>query len=234
MLAVAGGGRIACNQVLYHLKERAIEHAVIPWCEANGVAVVAYSPFGHNDFPQPRSKGGEVLQADRRRAWRVAAPGRAGVSDARASRVCDSKGRRRPSTPPKTPRRAISYSATRKSLRSTKPFRAGRSREACRCCSGHGFLTKCFRGDDELPHRCGGASRAIAHIGFPLSGLVDGGQLSFLGLTRFDNFRTEFNRDPAPRRSRQAGPRFIAFAREEVDRTHRARRGPTGRSAASR
>ena len=34
MLAVAGKGRIACNQVLYHLQERAIEHAVIPWCEA--------------------------------------------------------------------------------------------------------------------------------------------------------------------------------------------------------
>src|SRR5258707_8924037 len=62
ILAVAGEGKIACNQVLYHLKERAIEHAVIPWCEAHGVAVVAYSPFGHNDFPQPRSRDGEVLQ----------------------------------------------------------------------------------------------------------------------------------------------------------------------------
>ncbi|MFB6462078.1 aldo/keto reductase [Bradyrhizobium tunisiense] len=58
---VAGEGRIACNQVLYHLKERAIEHAVIPWCERNGVAVVAYSPFGHDDFPDARSKGGAVL-----------------------------------------------------------------------------------------------------------------------------------------------------------------------------
>ena len=63
LLAVAGKGRIACNQVLYHLQERAIEHAVIPWCEQHGVAVVAYSPFGHNDFPSPRSKAGEVLQA---------------------------------------------------------------------------------------------------------------------------------------------------------------------------
>ena len=63
LLEVAGEGRIACNQVLYHLQERAIEHAVIPWCERNGVAVVAYSPFGHNDFPSARSKGGEVLQA---------------------------------------------------------------------------------------------------------------------------------------------------------------------------
>jgi diketogulonate reductase-like aldo/keto reductase len=63
LLAIAGAGEIACNQVLYHLQERAIEHAVIPWCEQHGVAVVAYSPFGHNDFPSPRSKTGEVLQA---------------------------------------------------------------------------------------------------------------------------------------------------------------------------
>ena len=62
MRQVAGDGRIACNQVLYHVKERAIEHAVIPWCERHGVAVVAYSPFGHNDFPEPRSKAGNVLQ----------------------------------------------------------------------------------------------------------------------------------------------------------------------------
>jgi diketogulonate reductase-like aldo/keto reductase len=62
MLEAAGEGSIACNQVLYHLQERAIEHAVIPWCEQHGVAVVAYSPFGHNDFPSPRSKPGAVLQ----------------------------------------------------------------------------------------------------------------------------------------------------------------------------
>jgi diketogulonate reductase-like aldo/keto reductase len=63
MLAVAGHGKIACNQVLYHLQERAIEHAVIPWCKQHDVAVVAYSPFGHNDFPRPQSRAGEVLQA---------------------------------------------------------------------------------------------------------------------------------------------------------------------------
>ena len=70
LLAVCGKGRIACNQVLYHLQERAIEHAVMPWCEQHGVAVVAYSPFGHNDFPSPHSKGGALLQsiADNHRA----------------------------------------------------------------------------------------------------------------------------------------------------------------------
>jgi diketogulonate reductase-like aldo/keto reductase len=61
LLEVAGEGRIACNQVLYHLRERAIEHAVIPWCEAHGVAVVAYSPFGHDDFPAASSAQGRVL-----------------------------------------------------------------------------------------------------------------------------------------------------------------------------
>src|SRR6185503_11170935 len=52
----------ACNQVLYHLNERAIEHAVIPWCERNGVAVVGYSPYGHDNFPGPRTAGGKVLE----------------------------------------------------------------------------------------------------------------------------------------------------------------------------
>jgi diketogulonate reductase-like aldo/keto reductase len=59
----AGVERPACNQVLYHLKERAIEHAVLPWCERNGVAVTAYSPFGHDDFPAGGSPGGRALAA---------------------------------------------------------------------------------------------------------------------------------------------------------------------------
>ena len=60
----AGPAKPACNQVLYHLRERAIEHAVIPWCEENGVAIVAYSPFGHaGGFPEPHSAGGRVLKA---------------------------------------------------------------------------------------------------------------------------------------------------------------------------
>lgn len=59
---IAGENRLICNQVLYHLRERAIEHAVIPWCEKHGVAVVAYSPFGHGDFPSPRTSEGRILQ----------------------------------------------------------------------------------------------------------------------------------------------------------------------------
>jgi diketogulonate reductase-like aldo/keto reductase len=43
--AISGVGLPACNQVLYHLKERAIEHAVLPWCREHDVALVAYTPF---------------------------------------------------------------------------------------------------------------------------------------------------------------------------------------------
>lgn len=58
---IAGPGRISCNQVLYHLQERGIEHAILPWCEAHGVALVGYSPFGHDSFPSAGSSGLHVL-----------------------------------------------------------------------------------------------------------------------------------------------------------------------------
>lgn len=58
---LAGEGRLACNQVLYHLEERYIERELIAWCGARDVAVVAYSPFGAGSFPSPRSRGGRAL-----------------------------------------------------------------------------------------------------------------------------------------------------------------------------
>jgi diketogulonate reductase-like aldo/keto reductase len=51
VVAIAGAGHPACNQVLYHLQERAIEHAVLPWCRDHGTAVVAYTPFGQSTAP---------------------------------------------------------------------------------------------------------------------------------------------------------------------------------------
>ncbi len=60
-VALAGEGRVACNQLLYHLEERGIEHAALPYCEEHGIAVVAYSPLGSGRFPRERSRGGRVL-----------------------------------------------------------------------------------------------------------------------------------------------------------------------------
>jgi diketogulonate reductase-like aldo/keto reductase len=59
---ITGKGHLVCNQVLYHLQERAIEHAVLPWCERHEVAVVGYSPFGRGRFPGSHTAGGRVLQ----------------------------------------------------------------------------------------------------------------------------------------------------------------------------
>jgi diketogulonate reductase-like aldo/keto reductase len=62
--SIAGAGHPACNQVLYHLRERAIEHGVLPWCEQHGTAVVAYTPFGETpSIFEARNRQGEVLQA---------------------------------------------------------------------------------------------------------------------------------------------------------------------------
>lgn len=41
---------LACNQVLYHLRDRAIERDVLPWCERRRIAVVGYTPLARGGF----------------------------------------------------------------------------------------------------------------------------------------------------------------------------------------
>ncbi len=60
-VAIAGPQRLACNQLLYHLGERTIEHGAIPASVRHEMAVVGYSPFGSGRFPDPASAGGRVL-----------------------------------------------------------------------------------------------------------------------------------------------------------------------------
>jgi diketogulonate reductase-like aldo/keto reductase len=43
-----GGDHCAANQVLYHPNSRGIEYDLLPWCQLHGVAVMAYSPLGHD------------------------------------------------------------------------------------------------------------------------------------------------------------------------------------------
>src|SRR5579863_2210214 len=54
---------LACNQVLYHLNARGVEHRVIPVAREHGIAVVAYTPFGRGAFPGLKSAGGTALEA---------------------------------------------------------------------------------------------------------------------------------------------------------------------------
>lgn len=61
--AIAGPGHPVCNQVLYHLQERAIEHAVLPWVSRHECALVAYTPFGQSPgIFDGRSKPAQVLR----------------------------------------------------------------------------------------------------------------------------------------------------------------------------
>lgn len=54
--------RIACDQVMYNLRERTPEEHELPWCESNGAALVAYTPLGLPTL-DARTKGGRVLAA---------------------------------------------------------------------------------------------------------------------------------------------------------------------------
>ncbi len=51
---------IACNQVLYHLGERSVEEHELPYCRRQGIALVAYTPFGRGDWTDRR--GADVLE----------------------------------------------------------------------------------------------------------------------------------------------------------------------------
>lgn len=42
--------RLACNQVLYHLRDREIETSVLPYCEREQIAVVGYTPLARGGF----------------------------------------------------------------------------------------------------------------------------------------------------------------------------------------
>lgn len=42
--------RLVCNQVLYHLGDRGVETAVLPFCERAGIAVVGYTPLARGGF----------------------------------------------------------------------------------------------------------------------------------------------------------------------------------------
>ncbi len=51
-----GSRKLAANQVYYHLEDRGCESEVLPWCKANQVALVAYSPFGAGNWVKDRKR----------------------------------------------------------------------------------------------------------------------------------------------------------------------------------
>lgn len=53
---------LACNQVLYNLGERGVEHRVIPAARERGIAIVAYTPFGRGSFLALGARGRQTLE----------------------------------------------------------------------------------------------------------------------------------------------------------------------------
>jgi len=63
-----GDHLLVCNQVGYHFNDRRIENNVLPYCQEQGITVMAYSPFGYAPeffgglgFPQSGTKEREAL-----------------------------------------------------------------------------------------------------------------------------------------------------------------------------
>ncbi|MGH7303917.1 MAG: aldo/keto reductase [Candidatus Rokuibacteriota bacterium] len=48
--AALGDTRLACNQVLYHLRDRAVERDLLPHCERERAAIVGYTPLARGGF----------------------------------------------------------------------------------------------------------------------------------------------------------------------------------------
>jgi diketogulonate reductase-like aldo/keto reductase len=59
--AVLSRERIVSNQVEYSLVDRSIEKDVLPYCQQEGLTVIAYSPLGQGKIPRGRGEPFEVL-----------------------------------------------------------------------------------------------------------------------------------------------------------------------------
>jgi diketogulonate reductase-like aldo/keto reductase len=65
VVALPTGTSVATNQVLYNLKHRGIEHALLPWCRARRIPIMAYSPVDQGRLVRARTlkRIGEQHQA---------------------------------------------------------------------------------------------------------------------------------------------------------------------------
>jgi diketogulonate reductase-like aldo/keto reductase len=87
LIALPGGRAVETDQVLYNLAHRGIEWNLLPWCQQNGLPIMAYSPM-----EQGRLLGHPVLRGIGARhratsaqvalAWVISHPGVCGIPEA--------------------------------------------------------------------------------------------------------------------------------------------------------
>ena len=58
---------LSCNEVLYHLRERGIERRLLPYCAAESIALVGYTPFGRGRFAREAAAHGVLASVARAR-----------------------------------------------------------------------------------------------------------------------------------------------------------------------
>ena len=81
MEAMPDGAQCAANQVLYNPRTRGIEYSLIPYCQAHGVVVMAYTPLGQSGQVLNNAIIGEVAKrhgatpAQVALAWSIRNPG---------------------------------------------------------------------------------------------------------------------------------------------------------------
>ncbi len=56
-----GDTPLTANQLPFHLRRRVIEKEILPYTQQSRVTVMAYSPLGHGDFPEPGSPERQLL-----------------------------------------------------------------------------------------------------------------------------------------------------------------------------
>jgi len=53
--------KIVSNQVEYSLVDRSIEENVLPYCQREGITIIAYSPLGQGKIPRGQGASFELL-----------------------------------------------------------------------------------------------------------------------------------------------------------------------------
>ena len=79
--SVLGRSEIAASQVNYSLVHRKVEKDIIPYCQQNKIAVLAYYPLGHGALSKPNPKTEEICRRNSKTPaqvalnWLVSKPG---------------------------------------------------------------------------------------------------------------------------------------------------------------